>query len=109
MARSKKPSPVLAFEVAGDLVPVYVDDVTPNANPDESLFGYYILGDAGDSSIHISDKIEDPLFFTKIVLHELIHAVDYATGLKLKHKQVHGLGNALAVALKPYLTFIKSK
>ena len=40
---------------------------------------------------------------TEVILHELVHALDYHFGFGLSHKQVHGLGTALAQSLAPYI------
>lgn len=85
MAKAKRPPSVRIF---GRVYPVvYVKD---------SPLGLTNMGQCNDAKqvIHVQDGLT-PIEESDTVLHEVIHGIDYVTGLGLEERQVRGLAAAL--------------
>lgn len=62
----------------------------------------YFTSDKEGGRIVVSSLLDEG-HMLEVVMHELVHAIDYYFGLRLEHPQVHGLGTGLAQALMPHM------
>ena len=74
-------------------------DESPEA---QGAIGYFQQTPAG-ASICVDSRLHDVQELATF-MHELTHAIDETFGLGLHHRQVDGLGEGLAQALRPHFT-----
>lgn len=87
------------MQVAGCVVPVVREEI-----PDEhQMFGYY-QATAQGAYICVDSRLTGNRELA-VFLHELVHAIDEAAGLGLRHNQVAGLGELLAQSLDGHFKF----